>query len=58
MVQIEDDSQQRSLIHRQQVPLKLSHELDGKSALGPVHADSKENYTSMTLTIQWLHCSR
>ena len=51
MVQEEDDSQKRCLIHRQQVPLKLSHDLDGQSILGPVHADRKENYTSKTLTV-------
>ena len=52
MVQEEDNRQKSSLIHRQQVPLKLSHDLDGQSIiLGPVHADCKENNTSKTLTI-------
>ena len=51
MVQEEDDSQKRCLIHRQQVPLKLSHDLGGQSILGPVHADRKEDDTSRTLTI-------
>ena len=52
MVQVENDGQKRSLIHGQQVPLKLSHDLDGQSILGPVHTDGEENYTSMTLTIK------
>ena len=55
MVQEEDNRQKSSLIHRQQVPLKLSHDLVGQSILGPVHADCKENYTFKTVTINSLH---